>query len=113
MSDSHFARRCRERGIASVPGNILAAWLMQGIRDRDENIARFVRRMDDECDLYRFIVPEGVFYCVAGADHWPRTLYTQEMKRKFDKARKSERYRRSRAGQKTFIRFRDDRKVLA
>lgn len=114
MSDSHFAQRCRQRGITSVPGNILAAWLRDGIAAKDENVARFVKRLDDDCDLYRFIVPEGMFYAVVGReDHWPRTIFTQRMKQNVLNAKKTDRYRASRTNGRTFIRFRDDRKTPA
>lgn len=108
MTDCHFAQRCRQRGITSVPGNILAAWLREGIIAGDDNIARFVKQLDTDCDLYRFMVPEGIFYAVVGReDHWPRTVYTQRQKRRVLDALKTRRYRESREGGRTFIRFRD------
>lgn len=111
MTDSHFAQRCRQRGITSIPGNILAARIMAAIRDKDETFVQFVKRLDDDGNLYRFAVEEGIFYCVAGADYWPRTLFTQTMKRKVLASLKTRRYRASRTNGRTFIRFRDDRRA--
>ena len=108
---SHFARRCLERGIRSVPGDVLAAAIRAAVLAGDESKAEFVKHVDERADLYRFRVAEGVFYALVGrdAERWPRTVYTQRMKRKMDRALKSQKKRRSMTGRRAFLRFEDRR----
>lgn len=76
---SHFGQRAKERGIASVPGDVL--WLAiktAVVRDRGD----LVERVFDLCSgqtAYRFRVSEGIFYALVSPNGNPVTCYTKEM----------------------------------
>ena len=92
---SHFADRCKENGIDSSPGNILAAAIRWEVKHgvEGDKVER-VMAANGGRDIYRFRVPEGIFYAVIGDDDWPVTLYTQEIVRQKKRARRTERRRR-------------------
>ncbi len=78
----HFYLRCRERGITTTDPKEVLYNVEMSVATGDEGYAKFVFRMNAGYRLYRFMVPEGVFYAVVKPDKpYVMTCLTQEMLR--------------------------------
>lgn len=62
---THFGQRAAERGISSVDGDRLKGALEWAIRAGRDDLVSYVMDQQDGTAIYRFRVPEGVFYAVA------------------------------------------------
>ncbi|MFG6535542.1 hypothetical protein ACGYK5_17090 [Sulfitobacter sp. 1A16787] len=85
---SHFGQRAAERGIQSVPGDVLrlaVRWAVQN--DRIEYVERMFR-LPSGVVAYRFRVVEGLYFALVGTDGIPVTLYTADMLAEVRLARK-------------------------
>ena len=91
----HFQQRCIDRGITDTNSEALWEALRIAILDGNESMAEPVMPGDGEAWIYRFKVPEGIFYTVAGPDGRPRTILTQGMVARKKQARKMRKRARS------------------
>lgn len=78
---SHFAIRARERGILTVDGEILKAAIEAALRDPEQTMLDKVCVSVGGGVIYRFFVPDGVFYAVV-RNGVAATVLTQAMVRK-------------------------------
>lgn len=75
----HFGKRAQERGISSVPGDVLALAIAEAVRrGRDDLVARLYATHEGTI-LYRFRVAEGLFYAIVSPHGRPVTCYDQAM----------------------------------
>lgn len=74
---SHFGRRAVERGVVSVPGDVLQ-WAVERalVMGRDDLVAD-VFDIDAQSRLVRVLLPEGHFYPVIAPNGVAVTLYAQ------------------------------------
>lgn len=85
---THFGQRAMERGIRSVPGDVLKEDLERAICRGDETVVERVMVWGGGM-IYRFWVDEGIFYVLADLDDGtPITCFTHEMVRRKKYARK-------------------------
>lgn len=79
----HFAARCRERGITETDPYVLADEIRQAVSmDGAGHMDRVMKTADGRGTIWRFSVPEGIFYAVVNNEGHPMTVLTQDMVRK-------------------------------
>ena len=99
MYETHFQKRCRERGVSGVNLITLQDDIERAVGGGNEDFAETVfKSMGEGCGLYRFHVPSGVFYAVVNASvPVALTVYTQAQVRAVKKGKKfHKRYHKSR-----------------
>lgn len=94
VKETHFAKRCRERGITETDTDVLFDNIRRAIEGGyDEYVKHVLTR--DGGRFWRFKCAEGYFYAVTGKnDSFPRTVMTQEMFRHKRWAEKAKRGRK-------------------
>jgi hypothetical protein len=76
--NTHFAKRCRERGLGGVDTNALWHDLLRAIEAGHLDLAH----RSHKGRYWRFFANGGTFYAVTGLDDCrPRTVITQDMLR--------------------------------
>lgn len=85
---THFAQRCRERGVRSVPGGLLLWVVKEALERRRTDLVEPVFRICDESELCRILLPEGAFYPVLRGG-CPVTIYTAAQKREMQRVRRA------------------------
>ena len=85
----HFSQRCLERGITSIPGDVLRKNIERAIRDGRTDLVEMVFHVDRISSIWRFRVTEGYFYAVVGR-HTKLciTLYNQDLMRRVRRSRR-------------------------
>ena len=87
---THFTDRCRERGITETDALALQWRVRTAIEMEDWDFVDKVMTDKDGSTIWRFEVPEGVFYTVTHAGStYPKTLLTHAMVRKKKKGAKT------------------------
>lgn len=96
---SHFGRRAEGCGVNSVPGDLLRYLCQTALDQGRSDLIEHVFPLDSGSDLYRVILPEGLFFPVSRADRVTGlpvivTLYTCDMARAARRERKDWRCKR-------------------
>jgi hypothetical protein len=90
----HFDQRCKERGISSRPAWMIRKAVEKAVREGLDDLVKRVKSYDEQADIWRFRVEEGIFYAVVSRTNGRcMTMLTQQM---FSENRK--RWKRKRTG---------------
>jgi hypothetical protein len=90
FGSTHFAARCAERGVRSVPGYLLL-WVVKEALDRGrDDLVAPVYAICEESTLYRILLPEGAFFPVIRGGV-PVTIYTAKEKQNLRRTRRMRR----------------------
>ena len=89
MTRSHFAQRARERGIASVDGEVLRNTLRRAVINSNGELIEVVFSVGKGRKIWRFQVAEGVFYAVINDEtNDPITVITQAQMKRYRQIRR-------------------------
>lgn len=81
IKETHFHRRCRERGIETADTAALWLWLRWAIEAERHDLVDLVLT-EGGARYWRFTCQDGVFYTVTPIDRpLPMTILTQDMMR--------------------------------
>lgn len=80
LSRSHFARRCADRGVASLPGWVVHWMVLEALARGREDLLEPVYNLSKGAVLYRVLLPDGPFFPVV-RDGVPVTIYSVTEKR--------------------------------
>ena len=85
---SHVGQRALQRGVVSVPGDVLA-WAISEAQGRGwSDCIEFVFDICPESAVYRILLPEGPFYPVIRCGDQLRTIFTQDQIRAMRRVRR-------------------------
>ena len=99
MHETHFQKRCRQRGVSGVNLVVLQDEIERAVADGNEDFAEMVfRDMGQGSSLYRFQAPSGIFYAVVNSTGKAVTAYNQEIMKNVRSARKLEKKHHRRKG---------------
>lgn len=85
---THFGQRAAERGVNSIPGDVLKWAIERAVTAARHDLVEHVFDIDPATRVYRVILPEGVFYPVISRGGTAMTIYTQGMLRQVRNARR-------------------------
>jgi hypothetical protein len=98
---THFGQRAAERGVDSIPGDLLKWAIERAVGEGREDLVEPVFLICSDSRLFRVMLPEGVFFPVIKG-RVAVTIYSAEMVRQLRRARrrrKREQGRRQRGAQ--------------
>lgn len=93
---THFGKRATERGVSSIPGDLLKWVVETALNSRRDDLVELVFVIDSESTLYRIHLPEGLFYPVLANSGIAVTLLTAKMLRQVKHSRARCRHRTGR-----------------
>ena len=85
---THFGRRALERGVKSIPGDVLGYAVSEAVRQNRQDMVDRLWPTHTGNMVYRFRVSEGLFYALMSISHAPVTLYTHKMVKDMRQARR-------------------------
>lgn len=84
---THFGKRAAERGVDSIPGDLLKWAIEQAVGEGREDMVEPVFPICSKSRLFRVLLPEGVFFPVINGGV-AVTIYSEEMVRQLRRARR-------------------------
>lgn len=84
---THFGDRAAERGVRSIPGDLLKWAVEVSVAQGRTDLAEFVFAIDAQSLVFRVLLPEGPFYPIVTPAGRAVTIYSQSQLRNVRRSR--------------------------